>query len=400
MKGKRALQFILLAMLAGLLAVACTSGGDPTGEPVSPEPDSAPETGDTTPDEEATEPAVSLGEPDFGATAAPTTQADEEAVVVMVAQQVLANQVRVAPGEIGVVDVEQVEWENTCLGLNIEAELCDGTKTPGYRVTLEVNGEEYGIHTDRYGQSVALGSAPPVSIDNPAMTWTSVDIPCQQATLGAEGVIYGLCEGAALKAGFPTEQRAAEIEEFVATYAPFEAETAAGVLSFQGQGSTEATETERRQIAEWARLTAVEASTGRQSVELGLAMLWRREGGVAGFCDDLLIYSTGQVRSYTCGGETIEPTGQGRLTTDELALLYEWLDTFPQTMVEQTDDAEADAMTLQMLLVGRNPQAEQATEEQQQEMMAFAQEQFDSVEPVEPSQEATGEATEEADDGG
>lgn len=394
MKGKLALRLMLLAMLAAVLAVACTTpAGDATTEPAAPEGEGTAETDGTTPDGEATEPAVSLGEPDFGPTAAPTTQADEEATVVMVAQQVLASQVRVAPDQITVVDVEQVEWENTCLGLNIEEELCDGTKTPGYRVTLEVNGEEYGIHTDRYGQSVALGSAPPTSLEEPAMTWTSVDVPCQQATLGAEGVVYGLCEGAALKAELVSQERAAEMEDFVATYAPFEAETAAGTLSFQGQGDTEATGVEQRQIAEWARLTAVEASSGQQSVELGLAMLWRREGGVAGFCDDLLIYSTGQVRSYSCGGDAIEPTGEGRLSAEELEQLYEWLDTFQQTMVEEIDDAEADAMTIQMLLVGRG--MEEATDEQKQDMAAFAEEQFNGVEPVEP----VDEATEEADDG-
>jgi len=99
-----------LALLAALLLAAC-AGANPaqnngsTGEGVTP---------DTAPEElaEPTEPAVSIGTPNLD------TDEDEAAtpevpIPVIVAQEVLAQQLNLMPNEITVIDYEEVEWENT-----------------------------------------------------------------------------------------------------------------------------------------------------------------------------------------------------------------------------------------------------------------------------------------------
>lgn len=363
-------------ILAAALTVACNAGAAsdaPAATPTTGEPATEPlDSGD------ATEPAVSLGTPDFGLTPEGTSYPNP----VLVAQQVLAQQVSVPPDEIVVVKHEQVEWDTSCLGLPLEAELCEDGAVPGYRITLEANGEQYVIHTDDTGQRVALAAAPEVAVENPAVTWRSPEAPCQEATLGSDAVIYGLCDGPMLKDPYApqangTTPRVDQLEAFVAAYESFDAENPAGRISFTGQGDTPPTAAEQRMITEWARLTAIEASTGSPSIQLGLAQVLHQEGGIAGVCYEELVYATGTVRLFSCAGEQLEEVGQTTLSAGELEQFYGWLDELGTFNLEQTDDAVADALLTQMVFGGRGE--EEASEEQQQEILQFALDQVSDI---------------------
>ncbi|HQE16898.1 MAG TPA: hypothetical protein PK607_00230 [Aggregatilineales bacterium] len=399
-----------LALLAALLLAAC-AGADPApnnsgaGDGVTP---------DTAPEEpaEPTEPAVSIGTPNLD------TDEDEAAtpevpIPVIVAQEVLAQQLNLMPNEITVIDYEEVEWENTCLGLPLEEELCEDQTIPGYSVILEAEGGEYELHIDAAGQRVALAGAPDVALAEVSMTWQSNEAPCQVATLGPEGVVYGLCNGPALMDAFVDPDRATQLAGFVSTYQAFEADTPAGSIAFEGQGETEATEAEQRMIAEWARLTAVESSSGRRSVELGLALLMHQEGGSEQVCQDVLIYSTGTVRAYSCDAAMPEELGEVQLNADELAQLYAWLDDLQQFTVDESVQAtpgtnEGDGTTppataeppaegapiRQMIFAGRGEQ--QASQADNDAILTFAQEQLDEILASAPPADAEPTPTEES----
>ena len=60
----------------------------------------------------------------------------------------LAIQLGIAPDDIELVTLEEVIWPDTCLGLPAP-ELCAPGETPGYRVTLVAQGQEYTYHTDK-----------------------------------------------------------------------------------------------------------------------------------------------------------------------------------------------------------------------------------------------------------
>jgi hypothetical protein len=105
-------------------------------------------------------------------------------------------------------------------------------------------------------------------------------------------------------------------------------------------------------IAEWARLVAQEAAFGRGGASWGFVLSWHREGGIAGFCDDLSVYITGEVYASSCQGEQPQNLGKRRLTPEELAQLYTWVDTLGAFEIEQRDPAQADAMTIRVLFSG------------------------------------------------
>jgi hypothetical protein len=87
-----------------------------------------------------------------------TAPIDEEDLpaAAMAARQQLSEIVETPPEEINVVSFEEMEWPNACLGLEEEGEMCAQVITPGWRVVLDVNGEQYTLRTDEEGEVVRL----------------------------------------------------------------------------------------------------------------------------------------------------------------------------------------------------------------------------------------------------
>jgi hypothetical protein len=204
--------------------------------------------------------------------------------------------------------------------------------------------------------NIRLESAPPAQIGDMIVEWTQDEGLCATAQIGLDGVAFGLCGNPLMSGELVNPERTAELEEFASTYAPFATDTAAGHVVFQGQGDREATPAEQRMIAEWARLVQLEATGGRSGASWGLAFAWHREGGIAGFCDDLTVYVTGQVYASSCQGNEPVNLGQTRLDAEQLAQVYEWVDRLQGFEVEQRDPAVADAMTVRLVFSGAGEQ--------------------------------------------
>ena len=85
--------------------------------------------------------------------------------------------------------------------------------------------------------------------------------------------------------------RLEQLQDMQKIFSSFGASTPAGKVTFVGQGPVEATPVEQRMIAEWAYLVATEAKSGAASPSYGLG--WHREGGIAGFCDDMMVDAAG-----------------------------------------------------------------------------------------------------------
>jgi len=96
-----------------------------------------------------------------------------------------------------------------------------------------------------------------------------------------------------------------------------------------------------------------------------LAVLaWHREGGLAGFCDELAVYGGGRVVVSTCRGGTDTILGEGTLTPDQQAQLDEWVSRLEAIDIQQTNPATADAMTVRLVLAGQG--SNEATEQELQ----------------------------------
>ena len=107
---------LILALSLGLILAACSPGNQPA---------SIPETGGT---------------------------AIPDAVNAAVNQ--LSQDIGVDVSDIRVVSFEQTDWQDACLGLGGPEESCAQVVVPGFRVVLEVNGQQYEIRTDQTGEVI------------------------------------------------------------------------------------------------------------------------------------------------------------------------------------------------------------------------------------------------------
>ena len=76
--------------------------------------------------------------------------------VAMAAKEALSATTDVPVEELEVVEAEEREWPDACLGLADEGEACAQVITPGWRVTLRAAGETYVLRTDEEGTAVRL----------------------------------------------------------------------------------------------------------------------------------------------------------------------------------------------------------------------------------------------------
>lgn len=293
------------------------------------------------------------------------------------ARQALAQQLGLDLDEVQILMTERVEWPDSCLGVEVMDMACAQMITPGYRIVLQANGQTYEYHSDVSGDMLMVAAAPGAAVEGAVLDWQRADGGCQEAHFASGQVTFGECGERLLTAPYATQERAAELAEFLQTYARFEAATPAGQVTFYGQGSQPATPAEQRMIAEWASLVFTEASSVQSEASSGLAFTWHREGGFAGFCNDLTVYLTGDVVAAPCPGGQPVRQGQARLSLKQLEQLYDWVDRLQSFEFDRTDPATADAMTIRLSFYGRGDQ--EPTEAEQGAILEFAAELYTAL---------------------
>lgn len=76
--------------------------------------------------------------------------------VVDAAKETLNARTEIAVEDVEVVEAEQREWSDACLGLADEGEMCAQVITPGWEITLRGKGETYVLRTDEEGATVRM----------------------------------------------------------------------------------------------------------------------------------------------------------------------------------------------------------------------------------------------------
>jgi hypothetical protein len=104
------------------------------------------------------------------------------------------------------------------------------------------------------------------------------------------------------------------------------------------------------------------------------AMTWKREGGIAGFCDYLTVYFSGEVRASSCKlGQSVEERMIDILSEEEIAKLDEWLGKYGTVNMDASDPVGvADRMVVTLSLMGTGTQKTLAASNEE-ELLNFAQ---------------------------
>jgi hypothetical protein len=104
------------------------------------------------------------------------------------------------------------------------------------------------------------------------------------------------------------------------------------------------------------------------------ALTWSRSGGIAGFCDSLTIYLSGEIRGTNCNtSQPVVKSVRELLSAEEIATMDEWISRYGVVEIDASDpEGVADQMTVNLKLTGTG--TEQLTDPAlQQVLVQFVQ---------------------------
>ena len=250
-------------------------------------------------------------------------------------QQLLARQLGLPTADVRIVSVEPMEWSDACLGAaGAGRELRPG-RDAGLQAHLRGGRRDLRLPHRPLRLPVPAGHSPRTPLGETIIAWTgqAEDGSCREAFFSTEGLAFGRCGGKLLGTSYVKQTRQAELVDFAARYASFDVPTPTGTIKFAADGPTAATPAEQRMLAEWAWLVQWEAQNGGP-ITWSEALAWHREGGVAGFCDDLTIDVTGEATARSCAGGQQVKLGRTLLNAAQFADLYRWIDTLQPFQTE------------------------------------------------------------------
>ncbi len=113
---------------------------------------------------------------------------------------------------------------------------------------------------------------------------------------------------------------------------------------------------------------------GSQIRPATVAFTWKREGGIAGFCDYVTVYVSGEVHGSSCtNGQSVEKSLSEVVSEDEIARLDEWLTDYSTIEIDASDpEGVSDRMMVTLTFTGTGSQ-ESLSPAEQQELLEFAQ---------------------------
>jgi len=101
---------------------------------------------------------------------------------------------------------------------------------------------------------------------------------------------------------------------------------------------------------------------------------WTREGGIAGFCDHLTVYLSGEVHKTSCKSDQfVEESLIGVLSETELEKMNEWVESYGSVNIDASDPigvSDRMVVTLEFMGLGSEETISAANE---QELLEFAQ---------------------------
>lgn len=260
----------------------------------------------------------------------------------------LSEQLNLSVDKITLVSTEAVTWPDGCLGIVRMGVMCTQAEVPGFKIILEANGQKYEFHTNQDGSIVML----------------------------AEGA-----QGSAAVEQMVIKQLAANLglqENDISVVSSTEIEFDDACLGVAMEGVVCA------QVVTPGHIIVLEANgvqyeyhtnaDGSRIQPATLAMVWKREGGIAGFCDILTVFRSGEVYASKCKAQSDVRMGTfaNLLSANQQKQFMDWIAQFGQASLDASDpQGVADRMveTLDFFGTGKK----QPTKSEQQALFEFAQ---------------------------
>ena len=296
------------------------------------------------------EPSATIEEPTPSPTHIPVDLTPAQRAAI----NALMEQLNLTADKIKLVSSEAVTWPDGCLGIVRMGVMCTQAEVPGFKIVLEANGKKYEFHTNQDGSTVLLaeGAQDSSAVEQIVIKQLAANLGLKESDISvvSDNTIEfnDACMGVAME-GVMCAQMV----------------TPGHIIVLEANGVQYEYHTD-------ADGTRVQPAT--------LAMVWKREGGIAGFCDTMTVFRSGEVYTTQC-----KPQSEGRMGTFATLLsaaqqkqFMDWMAQFGQANLDASDPAGvADRMIVTLDLFGSGTQ--QVTKSGQQALFELAQSLFQKV---------------------
>jgi hypothetical protein len=260
----------------------------------------------------------------------------------------LSSTLDLPPDQIELVTAQAVIWPNSCMGVQRGGVLCINKQVPGFVIVLGANGKQYEFHTNQDGSLIVPAGG------------------AQASGVARDAVKKHL----ALMLGIDANQ--------ITVVSDTEVEWPDSCLGVAQPGIMCAMMvTPGYLILLRANDLEYEYHTNMDGSEIQpatLALTWSQDGGIAGLCDSLNIYLSGEATVNNCKGDA----RNGNLLPDEVKQLDTWVTHFGRTNLDASDPAGvSDRMTRQLSLFGKGKT--QPSDPDQQALFTWAQDLYHRV---------------------
>ena len=259
--------------------------------------------------------------------------------------RLLARAIDVPVDSIAIVETHGCVWPDAALGLGRPGEQYSPLHTPGYRIRVRARGVTYEYRTDRTASLVRTESGPLPA--PPALVLEWVRAPGETLRVDAAGQVSGRVGRHRARFALTPDERWV-INHWRGLSSPIDdAGARDGLRLLAGIGSRALAPEERRAVRETmdgacARTLPLDVIARRdlagadRTSDREPLLAWHREGGIAGFCDDLVVMRGGLAAIASCRtAHAVRDTVW--LAASDLAQVYAWSDSMGQTVVLHAD---------------------------------------------------------------
>jgi hypothetical protein len=251
--------------------------------------------------------------------------------------------------EITVVSMEAMDWPDGCLGVQKLGVMCTQAIVPGYIFILEAEGKQYEFHTNREMTVILPVEEPLVDtgpVEDTVIKQLAANLSLKESDISvvsSRTVEFGdTCLGVALEGRVCAQ-----------------ATTAGLIIVLEANG------------IQYEYHTSEDGSRVQPAT---IALVWKREGGIAGFCDTLTVFRSGEAFTSNCKSQVEGGMGTfaDLLTTKEKQQFGEWMADFGEMKLDASDPkGVSDRMIVTLEFFGNG--SGDAIESDQQALFEFAQ---------------------------
>lgn len=291
------------------------------------------------------EPTVVVEKPTPTRISADLTPAQRAAV------SALSKILSLPPEEIVLVSTEAVTWPDGCLGVQRMGVMCTQALVDGFRITLEADGKQYEFHTNESGSEVVLADGGDASglVEKAVIGQLAGNLGLKESDISlvsSRNVEFGdSCMGVAMQ-----DIMCAQIV------------TPGKIIVLEAKG------------IQYEYHTSMDGSRIQPAT---LALTWKREGGIAGFCDSLTVFQSGEIYGNQCKSQPNGTMGifAKFLSAAEHKQFASWVSSFGQVDLDSSDpEGVSDRMVVTLVLFGNG--SKQPTEAEKEALFNWAQDLF------------------------